>query len=136
MLLQAGLAEFVSDGSYERHLRKLRRELLDRRDAMLSALRSEMPDSVGWTEPEGGYQVWVELPEGVDTGELLADAVGAGVLFAPGYQFNHDGRTSSCLRLSYAMADIQQLQRGVKILARLVRARLANGTRSVARVHI
>ena len=36
--------------------------------------------------------MWVELPEGIDTSDLLADAVGAGVLFAPGSQFNHDGR--------------------------------------------
>ena len=136
MLLQAALAEFVTDGSYDRHLRRLRRELVDRRNAVLSALDEEMPEPVSWTVPEGGYQVWVELPAGLDTAELLADAVGAGVFFAPGYQFNHDGRASSCLRITYAMADARQLRSGVKILAELVRTRLANGTRPAARVHI
>jgi DNA-binding transcriptional MocR family regulator len=56
MLLQAALAEFVTQGNYERHLRKLRRELLGRRDALLAALAAEMPENVHWTEPEGGYQ--------------------------------------------------------------------------------
>jgi 2-aminoadipate transaminase len=136
MLLQAALAEFVADGSYDRHLRKLRRVLRGRRDALLQALAEEMPDGVRWTLPEGGYQVWVELPEGLDTDELLADAVGAGVLFAPGFQFNHDGRASRCLRLTFAMPDAEPLRRGAKILAGVVRERLASGPRRVARVHI
>ena len=136
MLLQAALAEFVADGSYDRHLRKLRRVLCARRDALLDALEREMPDGVRWTRPDGGYQVWVELPEGLDTGELLADAVGAGVLFAPGFQFNHDGRASNRLRLTFAMADVEPLRRGVDVLARLVRERLERGPRGLARVHI
>jgi DNA-binding transcriptional MocR family regulator len=136
ILLQAALAEFVADGSYDRHLRKLRRVLRGRRDALLEALEQEMPDGVRWTRPEGGYQVWVELPEGLDTGELLTDAVGAGVLFAPGFQFHHDGRASRCLRLTFAMADAEPLRRGVKILAGVVRERLASGPPRAARVHI
>lgn len=136
MLLQAALAEFVVDGSYDRHLRRLRRVLCERRDALLGALEHEMPDGVRWTRPDGGYQVWVELPEGIDTGELLADAVGAGVLFAPGFQFNHDGRASNRLRLTFAMADSEALRRGVAVLARLVRERLERGPRRLARVHI
>ena len=123
-------------GAYDRHLRKLRRVLLDRRDVMLAALEREMPDGVSWTRPEGGYQVWVELPEGLDTGELLADAVGAGVLFAPGFQFNHDGRPSNHLRLTFAMADSAQLERGVSILAKEIRACLARGERSAAQFQI
>jgi len=136
MLLQAALAEFVADGGYDRHLRKLRRVLRGRRDALLEALAREMPDGVRWTAPEGGYQVWVELPEGLDTGELLADSVGAGVLFAPGFQFNHDGRASRCLRLTFALADAEPLRQGVKILADVVRDRLVSEPRRTARVQI
>ena len=136
MLLQAALAEFVADGSYDRHLRKLRRVLRARRDALLEALAQEMPEGVRWTLPEGGYQVWVELPQGLDTGELLADAVGAGLLFAPGFQFNHDGRASRCLRLTFAIADVGPLRRGVKLLAGVVRDRLTTGPRRTTRVHI
>jgi len=136
MLLQAGLAEFVAEGSYDRHLRRLRRELCERRDALLEALERRMPAGVSWTRPEGGYQVWLRLPTGLDTGELLADAVGAGVLFAPGFQFNHDGRASCCLRLTFAMADAGALRSGVEVLAGVIEDRLASGPRRMARVHI
>jgi DNA-binding transcriptional MocR family regulator len=113
----------VASGAYDRHLIRLRRVLRERRDALLAALSEHMPPGTRWTEPEGGYQVWVELPEGSDTSELLPDAVAAGVLFAPGAQFHHDGRRSRCLRLTFAMADAAALRRGVAALGALVRRR-------------
>jgi DNA-binding transcriptional MocR family regulator len=123
MPLQAALAEFVGSGAYDRHLAKLHPVLRARRDALLEALRQHMPEGARWNEPEGGYQVWVELPAGVDTSELLPDAVAAGVLFAPGAQFNHDGRASRCLRLTFAMADEAALRRGAAALAQVIRSR-------------
>jgi DNA-binding transcriptional MocR family regulator len=135
MPLQAALAEFVAAGEYDRHLARLRRVLLARRDAVLEALAEHLPAGARWTTPEGGYQIWVELPEGIDTRDLLADAVGAGVLFAPGSQFNHDGRASRCLRLSFAMADAALLRRGVAALGRVLEARLGAAARPAA-VHV
>lgn len=129
LVLQAALADLVESGAYDRHLSKLRRTLLERRDAMLDALAREMPDGVRFTEPEGGLQVWVELPAGIDTRELLSDAARAGVLFAPGHQFHHDGRPSSALRLSLALADAEAIRRGVTALARVVRERSRVGRR-------
>ena len=102
--LQAALAEFVASGEYDRHLARLRRVLRGRRDALLEALAAHMPEGSRWTHPEGGYQVWLELPGALDTRDLLADAVAPGVLFAPGSQFYSDGRPSNGLRLSFAMA--------------------------------
>lgn len=134
--LQAALAEFSASGEYDRHLGRLRRVLRSRSAALLEALASEMPDGTRWTEPEGGYQVWVELPEPIDTADLLADAVTAGVLFAPGSQFHHDGRASRCLRLTFAMADEDALRLGIGRLAGVVRARLRAESRATARVHI
>jgi DNA-binding transcriptional MocR family regulator len=136
MPLQAALAEFIESGAYGRHLGKLRRVLRARRDALLEALEEHMPDGVRWTRPEGGYQVWVELLEGIDTSELLTDAAGAGVLFAPGALFNHDGRSSHCLRLTFALADEQALRRGVAILGEVVRKRGAVAGRRADRIHI
>jgi hypothetical protein len=95
-----------------------------------------MPEGVRWTEPQGGYQVWLEVPEAIDTGDLLADAVAAGVLFAPGSQFHLDGRPSRALRLTFAMADEASLERGVAALARVIRARLRDHPRRTTQVHI
>lgn len=136
MPLQRCLEEFVAGGDYDRHLTRLRRVLRSRRDALLEALADQMPEGARWTEPDGGYQVWVDLPGGLDTGDLLTDAVGAGVLFAPGSQFHHDGRASSGLRLSFAMATEEELRRGVAALARVVDRRLGAEPRRPARVYV
>jgi len=127
--IQAAVAEFVRGGAYERHLARLRKTLRARRDALVGALAEEMPAGTRFTEPEGGYQVWVELPGGLDTGELLEDARRAGVLFAPGSLFHHDGRPSPCLRLTFALTDAAEIRRGVRALAGVVRARLEEGPR-------
>ena len=120
MPLQAGLASFLESGAYAKHLTRLRRVLRGRRDALLESLVQHLPQGARFTRPEGGYQVWVELPDGIDTSELLPDAVAAGVLFAPGAQFYHDRRSSHCLRLSFAMADEAELREGAAILGEVV----------------
>jgi len=127
LVLQAALADFVASGGYDRHLARLRRALLGRRDALLGALAAEMPEGARWTTPEGGLQVWVELPGGIDTADLLGDAMRAGVLFAPGFQFRHDRRPSSGLRLSIALAGEEETRRGIAALGRVVRERLRAG---------
>ncbi|HKA13880.1 MAG TPA: PLP-dependent aminotransferase family protein [Myxococcota bacterium] len=125
--LQAALSEFVASGEYDRHLARLRRVLRGRRDALLEALAQHMPEGAHWTTPEGGYQIWLELPGPIDTRDLLADAVAQGVLFAPGSQFFSDGRPSNGMRLAFAMAGEDALRRGVERIARVVAAHRANG---------
>jgi DNA-binding transcriptional MocR family regulator len=132
---QAALAEFAATGAYDRHLGRVRRVLRERCDALLDALAAEMPHGTRWTRPDGGLQVWVELPEGVDTRDLLSDADVAGVLFAPGSQFNHDGRSSNGLRLTFAMAEPEALRAGASALARVVAERL-EGKPRINRVQI
>jgi 2-aminoadipate transaminase len=128
--LQAAVADFVASGGYETHLARLRRTLRARRDAMLEALAEAMPPGTRWTEPEGGYQVWVELPGDLDTRELLEDARREGVLFAPGSLFRQDGRPSPGLRLTFALAGEDEVRRGVAALGRAARARLEQGPRA------
>ena len=136
--LQAALADFVRSGAYDRHLAGLRRRLRSRRDALLEALAAEMPSGVSWTTPEGGYQVWLALPEPLDSRDVFAEAARAGVLVAPGHQFHHDGRPSRGLRLTFAQADEEAIRRGVALLAGVVRARqqAARGRTLGTQVHV
>ena len=121
LILQAAVAEFVSCGAYEEHLTRLRRALRDRRDVLLETLAEEFPAGARWTMPDGGYQIWLELQEDIDTRALLREAQNIGVLFAPGYQFHHDGRPSSAMRLTIALANADEIRRGVRLLGGLVR---------------
>jgi DNA-binding transcriptional MocR family regulator len=133
LVLQAAVADFVGRGGYDRHLTKLRGRLRERRDVLLDALARHMPEGTHWTRPDGGYQVWVDLPRDVDSRALLREAQAAGVMFAPGHQFHHDGRPSTGLRLTTALADSDEIRRGIEILGKLVRTRLAEHTPRVSR---
>jgi DNA-binding transcriptional MocR family regulator len=136
MPLQAALADFVASGGYDRHLARLRRVLRSRRDALFEALERSLPGAAVWIRPEGGTQAWVDLGRGIDTEDLLPDAIRAGVLFAPGAHFHCDGRPSSALRLAFAMADEAAIRRGVAALGGLVERRLAAGPPPAADVHV
>lgn len=115
-LLQASLTRFLESGAYNRHLAPIREVLRSRHRAMDEALREAMPEGTTWTRPDGGYQLWVELPYEVDTRDLLADAARAGVLFSPGTLFMPDARPSRAMRLTVACADEDEIRRGVAAL--------------------
>ena len=136
--LQAALADFVACGGYERHLASLRRELRARRDVMLEALAAHMPEGARWTRPEGGLQLWLELPEPVDSRDVFADALRVGVLIAPGHQFLADRRPSRGVRLSLSLAGAAEIREGVARLGRALAARRDAGARGGRRapVHV
>lgn len=118
--LQAAMDAFVRCGHYDRHLHRLRPILRRRLDCLLEALAELMPEGTRFTEPDGGYQVWVELPFEVDTRDLLVEAARAGVLFSPGSHFLPDRGPSRCLRLTIAQAQAGEIRRGIEALAGVV----------------
>jgi DNA-binding transcriptional MocR family regulator len=112
LLGQATVHEFVSRGLFDSNLERVVGLLRTRRDAMLSALDSELPD-VRSTRPEGGYFLWLEL-DGVDAVELLPRAEAAGVTFVPGTDFGGDPNT---LRLAFSFVSPDEITDGVARLA-------------------
>jgi len=125
MPLQAAMAEFMHSGAYARHLGRMRRALRARHTAAQEALARHMPAGTKWTRPEGGYQIWVELPFEIDTRDLLTDAARAGVLFSPGSQFMPESGGSRGLRLTLARLGEDEIRTGIERLARCVEARRA-----------
>jgi len=90
-----------------------------------------MPEGTRWTSPDGGYQRWVELPAGLDTRDLLAEAARAGVLYSPGTLFMPDARPSSAMRLTVTGADEDEIRRGVAALGEVVRGSVPARARSM-----
>jgi GntR family transcriptional regulator/MocR family aminotransferase len=131
-LIQAGLALFLKEGRYERHLRRVVKELAQRLEAAERALARELPEGSTVSPVEGGFLLWVTLPAPLDAGVLLTDAKRAGVVYAPGELFHLDGRGAACLRISVAHTPVAELERGIRILGEVTRAALPRG-RSKAR---
>jgi DNA-binding transcriptional MocR family regulator len=96
----------------------------ERRDAMLAALETYLPDGSTWNIPDGGFYVWLTVPEGVDTKAMLPRAVTARVAYASGTGFYADGFGSSQLRLSYCYPTPERITEGVRRLAGVLEAEL------------
>ena len=142
-LTQATVFELVARGGFEPNLERIRGLLQTRRDAMLAALRRELEGVASWSEPEGGYFLWVDLP--VDAMVLLARAEAAGVTFVKGSDFYpaESGREASpsgvfarsasasadadlpargnAARLAFSYASPSEIGDGVSTLASLIR---------------
>ncbi len=112
--------EFLRTGLLEPNLARVGAKLRTRRDAMLEALERELPDA-NWSRPEGGYFIWLDLPGGVDAGELLARAEENGVTFVQGMDFFAGPGGESSARLAFSFATPDEIIEGVGLLASAVR---------------
>jgi 2-aminoadipate transaminase len=115
MVAQAIVHEFVSSGGMAGAIETVRSALRDRVAALTAALERELPDA-HFVAPEGGYFMWVELPEGVDVDALFAAAGERGVTFVKGTDFLLDGGRNT-LRLAYSGVTVEQIDEGISRLA-------------------
>jgi len=120
MFAQSAVARYFDTMPWREQLKTFRAIYRDRRDALLTALTDLMPAGSRWTRPRGGFYVWLTLPEGVDSADLLPAAIAAGVTYVPGRAFYADGSGRSQVRLSYSLPSPERIREGVRRLASVV----------------
>jgi 2-aminoadipate transaminase len=108
---------YLTDFDSEAHVERIRRAYGERFAIMDAALRETMPPGFTWTHPEGGMFLWVTCPEGVDTCELMIEALKRKVLFVPGRDFFPDASGQRFMRLNFSNATPEQIREGVGRLA-------------------
>lgn len=103
---------------------KVYRELYrERRDAMIDALGVMLPQAT-WTYPDGGFYVWLTLPDGLNAKAMLPRAVTERVAYVPGTAFFADGTGHRNVRLSYCYPDPDRIREGVRRFAGVVQSEL------------
>jgi 2-aminoadipate transaminase len=121
---QAVLLEFARSGQLDRHLTHMLETGRERLAALLGALEAHMPDGVSYSRPEGGMNVWLKLPAGIDTFDLLQYAHREGVTYTPGRHFAVSRPHNNALRLSFAGLTPEAIESGIARLARAIAAEL------------
>ncbi len=116
-LMQGIAVALLRSGEYERHLQRVREHYRIRRDAVLNALQRFMPPEVSWTVPQGGFQLWVELPAGYSSIALFLLAIERGVAFIPGPLQDINHRFMHAFRFCYGDVNVEQIVEGVELLA-------------------
>lgn len=118
---QLALAEFVSNGGYDHHLRRLRAIAGRQAELMRQAVAASFPANCRITRPCGGYVLWVELPPKVSAVEVFQRARAERIVIAPGPLFTSTDRFANCIRLSFSRAWSRGVERAVDRLGQILR---------------
>lgn len=101
---QVAVAEFLSDGGYDHHLRRFRRILAEQMRGLRETVAATFPTGTRLSCPKGGLVLWIELPAGTDSVVLYRDALRENIAIAPGVLFSAKPQYRHCLRLNAAYA--------------------------------
>ncbi|MDR3680976.1 MAG: PLP-dependent aminotransferase family protein [Flavipsychrobacter sp.] len=119
---QVAIANFLSTGRYEHHLRKMRQVLHANSLHFIKAIGDYFPESTKLSNPKGGFILWVEMDKKIDSYQLYQEAMAHKISIAPGTIFSLQDRYKNCMRLSYGMQWKPEIERALKTLGGLVHA--------------
>jgi DNA-binding transcriptional MocR family regulator len=121
---QMTVERYLATQPWAEQLKVFREMYRDRRDAMLSALATYLPEGAAWTRPRGGFFVWLTLPPGIDAKAMLPRAINARVAYVPGTGFYADGNGRGHARLSFCFPPPERITEGVARLAGVIQTEL------------
>lgn len=107
------------------HVAKANELYRSRRDAMLTALEEHMPAGVTWSKPDGGFFVWITLPDQIDNDVFFDKAAQHGVIFFPGRWFDPKREVGHTIRLSFSTVPEDRIRLGIERLGQTLREELA-----------
>ncbi|PLX87268.1 MAG: GntR family transcriptional regulator [Desulfuromonas sp.] len=120
---QLAIAEFLSTGGYDHHLRTIRRVYARQVAQMADAIGRYFPVDTRVTRPLGGFILWVEMPQQISAMKLYEQARQVGITFAPGPLFSASGKYQNCIRLNAAFWR-DEIDGAVATLGRLAQEQL------------
>jgi DNA-binding transcriptional MocR family regulator len=118
---QVALAQYLQKGGYDKHLRSLRHTLLVNQIKFTEAIERYFPDGTRLTVPQGGYFLWVKLPDGVNALEVHRIALANGISIAPGPIFSAQKRFTDYIRLNYGHIWDARMEASLSTLGSIVR---------------
>ncbi|RPH58333.1 MAG: PLP-dependent aminotransferase family protein, partial [Chloroflexi bacterium] len=125
-LPQMAIAEFLESGGYDHHLRRMRREYASNVALLSQAATHTFPPGTRVTRPSGGFVLWVQLPETVDSMELYSLALQNNITITPGYLFSPTNQYSNFIRLNAAAWNLP-IARALQRLGEMVIEMMARG---------
>jgi 2-aminoadipate transaminase len=117
---QATVATYFETMPWQQQLKTFREAYRERRDVALAALDDLMPVGARWTVPSGGFYIWLTLPDGLHSKDMLPRAIAERVAYVPGTGFYADGTGGAHLRLCYSFPPPDRIREGVRRLAAVI----------------
>jgi len=120
-LAQTAVADFLSNGRFELHLRHLRKALHTQSLRYMQAVCEHFPEDTCITRPHGGFTLWIEMNKKINGYKLHKRALKYNIGIAPGQIFSSQGRFENCFRISYGEPWSPRIEEGIKTLGKLMR---------------
>ena len=117
--VQLGVTHFLTHESYDNHLRKLRKSLLERKARFIEVIKQYFPHSIKIEDPAGGYFIWIRFNSGFDSQQLHQLAIAQGISVASGDLFSEQGRVDNAIRLNFSYELTQERENALVLLGKL-----------------
>jgi DNA-binding transcriptional MocR family regulator len=117
------VAEFLSSGGYDRHLKKLRATLAGQVETLRQAAFQCFPKGTRISRPTGGHMLWIEVPAKIDAMKLWRAALGEHITILPGPMFSAAGRYKNHIRLNAGIAPSEARNHALATLGRICAVR-------------
>ena len=121
---QMELVNFLENNSIDKHIQELIKLYGNRRDIMVGSVKKYFPKEVKMTHPEGGLFLWLELPENINTKDMLKKSVDKNVGYVPGGAFYPNNRQENTIRLNFSNMQEEDIKKGIKILGEVIKEEL------------
>jgi DNA-binding transcriptional MocR family regulator len=113
--------EFLAQGKLATYLEFLRAEYLERKNLLQNALVEYMPKEIVWSEPKGGFYVWIKLPNNLNSTDIFKKCIEKNVVFVTGRTFDPASKKDDRLRLAFSNMPKDEIKKGVKIIAEVIK---------------
>jgi len=117
---QMAIAEYLTQGGYDQHLRKIRKAYQQQAKIISSMVKRFFPAETIISEPAGGYLLWVQLPEQIDAMRLYNDALERKITIGPGNIFSNTGNFNNCIRLNYSYPWSGEMEDAIITLGKII----------------
>ena len=131
-ILQHALAEFIERGYLRAHTLRTTRVYRARRDALVDALRRNLPEEITWRVPTHGIVFWLALPPSLDPDAVFEEALRQGVVVSPSAMWTVDRSSGPGLRLAFCAEPEARLAEGARRLGKALKTLLARAPRQLA----
>ncbi|NCP52633.1 MAG: PLP-dependent aminotransferase family protein [Flavobacteriales bacterium] len=113
--------EFLAQHKLEPYLKFLRSEYLERKNLLQKYLKKHIPADITWEEPKGGFYIWLQLPEHINSTDIFKESIKKGVVFVTGKTFDPKSKKDDRLRLSFSNMPKESIEKGVIILSEAIK---------------
>jgi 2-aminoadipate transaminase len=119
---QSVTMEYLKAGKLQSHIKKIVDIYGKKRDAMIKALETYMPEGVTWTHPQGGLFLWVVVPQYINCTQMFPSALEQNVAYVIGSAFFYDDSGHNTMRLNFSYSTLEQIDEGIKRLAAAIKS--------------